>query len=141
MLELLIVLLILSASLAVVAQPIFQRTPRLHLRSSAASVAAVLREARSLAIRDNQEMRVMVDVEARSLRIGADERDMRIDGDVGISLYTATTELQGRDRGAIAFFPDGTSTGGRIRLFSGEITNDVVVNWLTGHVDIHENAR
>jgi general secretion pathway protein H len=138
--ELLIVLAILGISIAVLAPPV-ARGPGLQLRSGTSLVAAVLREARSLAIRDNRELKVIVDIGARTLQVdsGGDER--KLEGDLELSVYTATSELQDAKRGAIRFFPDGTSTGGRIRLSSQVQANDVAVNWLTGHVEIHENVR
>jgi general secretion pathway protein H len=38
----------------------------------------------------------------------------------------------------IRFFPDGTSTGGRLTLALGERQEHVVVDWLTGAVSITE---
>ncbi len=138
--ELLIVLVILGISVAVLA-PTVARGPGLQLRSGTSLVAAVLREARSLAIRDNRELRVIVDVGSRTLQVDSGGDDRKLEGDLGISVYTATSELQDAKRAAIRFLPDGTSTGGRIRLSSQVQANDVAVNWLTGHVEIHENVR
>lgn len=141
LLELMIVLLIIGFCIAAAAQAGIQRMPGFQLRTGTGVVAAALREARSLAIRDNLDTTVVLDIEARTLRIGADARERQLDHSLGISLYTATSEMQGQDRGAIRFFPDGSSTGGRIRLSSETQVNDVVVSWLTGYVEIHEDVR
>ena len=41
-------------------------------------------------------------------------------------------------RGAIRFYPDGSSTGGRITVSSGERKFLVDVDWLTGRVSIED---
>jgi general secretion pathway protein H len=56
------------------------------------------------------------------------------DPELGISLYTAAMEIESRDSGAVRFFPDGTSAGGRIRLSSETQTYDVFIDWLTGSI-------
>ena len=37
-----------------------------------------------------------------------------------LKLYTAQSEIVDDKRGAIRFYPDGSSTGGRVTLASGE---------------------
>jgi general secretion pathway protein H len=53
-----------------------------------------------------------------------------------LKLYTAQRDIVGDKIGAIRFFPDGGSTGGRITLAAGERKYDVDVDWLTGRVTI-----
>ncbi len=141
LLELLIVLIILGVATAATGQVITHRLPGFQLEASSATVASVFREARSIAIRDNREQRVIVDFDARTLQIGSAGRKHQLSGSVGISLYTATSELEGKKRGAIRFFPDGTSTGGRVTLLADARTNEIIVHWLTGHVEIREGAQ
>ena len=43
-----------------------------------------------------------------------------------------------QDTGAIRFFPDGSSTGGRVTLMVGERSYAVDVDWLTGRVRVLE---
>ncbi len=74
-----------------------------------------------------------IDVDANRYRLG-EWRALR--GDVRLSLYTAERERLDRGTGRIRFFPDGTSTGGRVSLAEGERSYHVVVDWLTGRVDV-----
>ena len=67
-------------------------------------------------------------------------RPVKVEGSIGISLVTASSELEGQ-QGAIRFFPDGTSTGGRVRLSEDTRTKEIVVQWLTGHVKIREDLH
>jgi general secretion pathway protein H len=44
--------------------------------------------------------------------------------------------LQDEAAGSIRFFPDGSSTGGRVMIAAGNEKLSVDVNWLTGRVSI-----
>jgi general secretion pathway protein H len=55
-----------------------------------------------------------------------------------LKLFTAQSDLVNDNVGAIRFFADGGSNGGRITLASGERKFNVDVDWLTGRVAILE---
>jgi general secretion pathway protein H len=55
-----------------------------------------------------------------------------------LSLTTATSEQLDDVRGRIRFFPDGTSTGGRVTISRDDRKFDITVDWLTGLVAISE---
>jgi general secretion pathway protein H len=59
-------------------------------------------------------------------------------GDLHLQLLTAESEIVNEDRGAIRFFADGGSTGGRVTLSAGERAYVVDVSWLTGRVTVHD---
>lgn len=137
LMELLVVLGVIGLVLAL-AVPSFSRVlPALELRTDARNVAGALREARALAIGRNRETTLTIDVEQRSLRLG-DEAPIRLSPHLGMSLLTASSETAETGSGGISFFPDGTSTGGRVTLRLGERQRHVVVDWLTGAVSIVE---
>ena len=138
LLELLVVLAILGLALAV-AVPAFDRlAPGFSLQATVRDTASMLREARGLAIVRNREVAVVIDLDARTVGIEASNEVVRIDGDLGISLFSAAEERIGQGAGRIRFYPDGSSTGGRIGLSSGGRRYDVTVSWVTGGVGIRE---
>ncbi len=55
-----------------------------------------------------------------------------------LKLFTAQRDLVNDNVGAIRFFADGGSNGGRITLAAGERKFNVDVDWLTGRVAILE---
>lgn len=117
----------------------FQRMmPGLELKTSARQIAATLREARSLAIRDNREMAMIVDTEAKAYHLATQSRAQTLDEGLSVELTTAVSEQLDEGAGRIRFFPDGTSTGGRVRLSRGERSYAIIVDWLSGRVDIVE---
>jgi general secretion pathway protein H len=77
-----------------------------------------------------------VDVEGRNFQISGDQRVYRLPKSIAVQLFTAQSELISDNSGAIRFFPDGGSTGGRITVRSTQRKYDVDINWLTGQVAI-----
>jgi general secretion pathway protein H len=135
--ELLVVLAILGIVIALGAPSLHRMLPGVELKSSAQTVATALREARGLAIASSTEVTLVVDLNDHALRVG-DGPPVRLSSSVGITLLTATRELIDAGTGQIRFYPDGTSTGGRITLSRGDRRYHVVVDWLTGRVALGE---
>ena len=107
-----------------------------ELRSAARQVAAGLRYARSEAVAKRQEARLMLDLEHQSFSVDGDNRVRPLPRGVGVKLFTAQSDLVSDKIGAIRFFPDGGSNGGRVTVFAGERKYEVDVDWLTGRVAI-----
>ena len=74
------------------------------------------------------------DLDARRAALEGGPASAAIDPRFALRLLTAEEELAGRGAGAIRFFPDGTSTGGRLRISLGERAYEVRVDWITGAV-------
>ncbi|CAG0965714.1 hypothetical protein BURK1_00955 [Burkholderiales bacterium] len=109
-----------------------------ELKSAARQLAAGLRLARSEAIAQRRETLVMLDLEKRTFRVAGDARDIALPDKVDLKLFTAQSDLVDERQGAIRFFPDGGSNGGRVTVSSGERKFEVDVDWLTGRVAILE---
>lgn len=138
LLELLVVLLIMGLMLTL-APPVFERVmPGVGLKSAAREIAGGLREARGVAIRDNRDIALIVDTEKKAFSLAGDPRVHELDPDLAVRLTTAASERTGETAAGIRFFPDGTSTGGRVSLSRNERTYHVVVDWLTGRIEIVE---
>ena len=138
MLELLVVLAI-AASVMAVALPQFSRMASLFaVKSATRELAAALRSARSEAIAGQRDVALMLDVQARTYRLAGATRLRRLDPQLELKLLAAQNEVSNPQVGAIRFFPDGSSTGGRVTLAATGQSYVVDVNWLTGRVAIHE---
>jgi general secretion pathway protein H len=132
------VVLAIAALLMTAVPPLFESVlPGVQIKGAARRTAASLRLARDTAIRTGAETALTVDVQARSLTLPG-FRSISLPGGIRMDLEVARRELLDEERGAIRFFPDGSSTGGRIVLSRGEGTAatgyQVGVNWLTGRV-------
>jgi len=139
LLELLIVLSIM-AILAAVVLPLLggSGVSTGELKSAARQVAAGLRVARSEALATHQETRVVLDLEQRTFRIDRDARVHALPRPIEVKLFTAQSDLVNDRVGAIRFFADGGSNGGRVTLAAGARKYDVDIDWLTGRVAIQD---
>ena len=105
------------------------------LKASARMLASGLRQAQTTAITTRKDAVMTLDVEAREFRVG-DAQPQQVSDKVELKLYTAQQEVQNERIGAIRFYPDGSSTGGRITVSAGERKFLVDVDWITGRVSI-----
>ncbi len=133
-----VVVLAVAALLMTAVPPLFEAVmPGVQIKGAARRTVAALRLARDTAIRTGSEIALVVDVEARRLELQG-FRPVSLPGALNLDLEVARRELMDEERGAIRFFPDGSSTGGRIVLTRGEGQDatgyQVGVNWLTGRV-------
>ena len=138
LLEMLIVLM-LMAIIASVVIPVFgPGVSTTQLKRSARELAAGLRLARGQAIAQRTEAVLELDVAARTFRVPPDPRLHTMPEGIELKLYTAQRDLLNAQIGAIRFFPDGGSNGGRITVAAGDRKYDVDIDWLTGRVAILE---
>ena len=107
-----------------------------ELKSAAREIAAGLRLARSEAVATRRETALTLDLEERSFVVAGDARTVELPSKVELKLFTAQSDIVDARRGAIRFFPDGGSNGGRVTLAAGERKYEVDVDWLTGRVRI-----
>ena len=131
--------LAITAGLAVLAVPNF--APALEsarLKSAARDMASALRQARGLAVRQRLEIRLTLDIDEHRYRITGQDKIHQIPQEIELSLFTADAEVIGERRGSFRFFPDGSSTGGRVTLAVRSLQRIVDVNWLTGQVLLRE---
>lgn len=136
LIELLVVLAVMGLVIALAAPLLSTALPGTELKAAAREVAAGLRYARSQAITRNAEVEFIVDVADGRYQVSGEKEVRDLPAELEISLGTARSEQLDPTTGAIRFFPDGTSTGGHIRLARGERAYRVTVEWLTGRVAI-----
>jgi len=138
LIEILIVLS-LMAIVAAIAVPMFAGSvSNTQLKSSAREIAAGLRFARSEAIAGKRETVVVYDLERRAFVVDRDPREHALPRGVEMKLTGAQTDIANEHVGAIRFFPDGGSNGGRVTIAAGERKFDVDIDWLTGRVAIND---
>ena len=107
-----------------------------ELKASARQLTAVLRKARTNAIASKKETAVSIDLDEKRFQLAGDQRSYRLPKNAEVKLFTAQSELRSESVGAIRFYPDGGSTGGRITVSTSARSYEVDVNWLTGQVAI-----
>ena len=135
LIELLIVITIMGLALALIAGHGKMRSAGLEENGTASDLAGGLREARALAIAQNRQVVLTVDIAAHRWRIdkGADRT---IPAQFAISVQTVKGETRGGKLAGIVFEPDGSSTGGQIDFDDGSRKFAVNIDWLTGNVRV-----
>lgn len=136
LIELLVVTLIMVMAYSLAGPLVSTGVSGTELKASARQLAAGLRKARSEAIARRHETALTVDLQERRFQLSGDQRIYRLPGNIEVKLFTAQSELVNQNTGAIRFYPDGGSTGGRITVAAQGRKYDVDVNWLTGQVAI-----
>jgi general secretion pathway protein H len=133
--ELLLVLAIIAIAMLLGAGVIGRGMDGLRLRSSANGIAAQLRFTRAQALATGEPQRFTIDPAAHAWQAPKD-RHGTVPARAGIGFAGAREVQPTEGQGAIVFFPDGASTGGRVRLQQGAAAWQVDVAWLTGQVAV-----
>lgn len=133
-----LVVLVIVALVFSVTLPAFTGGSTVETLAAARTVAAGLRQTRDRAITSNQATIMEVDVERKQIMSG--KRLRQLPQRIHLKLFTAKRERLGVSRGAIRFFPDGSSTGGRVTLIQDNLSYLVDIDWLTGRIVIRESS-
>lgn len=135
LLEMLIVLAILGLTIGLVAVRGPARSPSLDLRVGVDQVARALRVARSQAIVTNRDVAFTLDLARRAFRVG-DGAWQALPPFIELGITAATGPRDTSAEGSISFAPDGSASGGRLRLASALRVRIVTVDWLSGRVAV-----
>lgn len=140
LLEVLIVLAIMGliAGLIVGGRP--GGSSGVNLSTSAAALASVLREARAQAIAQGRPVVMQLDVKTRRYGVGR-ALDRALPAGMTVALLTGRDDIVVPGQGRIRFFPDGSSTGGRITIESTAGRMVVGIDWLSGRVSVADRRR
>ena len=141
LLELLVVLGIIGLILAFVPGFVLRGQPDFDVDVAARAVANGLRETRSVALVENREQLFALDVEERLFRTASMRAPVQMERGIELTFQSARSELLSESIGQIRFFPDGSSSGGRIGLTLDGRHAEVTVDWLTGLVAVTHAAE
>ncbi len=134
--ELLVVMGIIALVLALAAPMVSRGLPGASIKTAASDVAQGLRRAQSEAIVNNAEVVFRLDVDGRRFAVGDGAKALALPKEIELSLVVGDSEVVDDSIGGIRFFPDGSSTGGRVRLAIADRVYRVSVDWLTGRVRV-----
>ena len=138
LLELVVVLAIGAVIYALLLGVPLRGATSADLKAAARTLASGLRQAQTTAMATRRDTTLTLDLETRQFKIPGDQAPRKLPADVDLKLYTAESEVTSEHTGAIRFYPDGSSTGGRITVSSGKRQYLVDVDWLTGKVRIED---
>lgn len=139
LMEMLIVIAIVALA-AAVAMPILARpADGMRLQATARDLMNALRLTRAMAIARNAEMALAIDVDKHTFASAA-IRTQSFGPDMTAELTFARPEQTAQSAGGFRFFPDGSSTGGDVRLRLRGREARICVSWLTGEAQLGERC-
>ena len=135
LLEMLVVIALIGLAAVAVSVSVTNGLASARVRAASSELAGALRATRAQAIVHAQEQVFDVDTRANSYN-GAKHHDVALPKGLKVSITSAKEDRPNDHTGRIRFFPDGSSTGGRITLTAGQREWHVNVSWLTGQVRV-----
>lgn len=137
LIELVMVLMLAALAITVAAVAVSRSLGSAKVRAAGQDLVAALRYTRAQAIVTRKQQALELDVEKRSYN--APRRgEVQLPTDMELRLFTAAEERTGDTSGRVRFYPDGSSTGGRIKLVHRGRAWDVEIAWLTGEVRLRQ---
>jgi len=141
LLELIVVMAIIGLMVALIPGFLLRDNKGLDLDRATRAVAEGLHDVRSAAIKENRDQLFGLDVERRQFLPGEGATPVQLHRDIVVRFITARREQLTGSIGQIRFFPDGSSTGGKVELDLGDLTSQIEVDWLTGLVKVADDAQ
>lgn len=134
LLELMVVIVIV-ASISTLAGVNLVGRERSDIESVARTLMTDLRYVRSRAMVDNIDTEISFDLAANSYASRQANIERSLPKTLSLRLTIDQHEI-GDSRGKIVFYPDGSSSGGEIRLLKSGRTLEVATSWLNGYVEL-----
>jgi general secretion pathway protein H len=135
LLELVVVLFVVVLGFSVIGLNLSSGSDTTEIKAAARDIVSALRYARGQALMTHRETTVTLDLEGNSYTVSGRDKLYQIPEGIDVTVVTAQTELTGEGSASIRFFPDGSSTGGRVTLERGQTVWKIDINWLTGQIE------
>ena len=133
LIEMLVVLTIVALALAIVV-PAVSKSMVVSVHDIARDVQISLRQARAKAVSEQQSTLFWIDIEQHQY-LNHKNKSKSFSENITMRAKVASREVQDQKAG-IRFFPDGSSTGGRLIMSDATTAVQVDVDWLTGRVSV-----
>ncbi len=137
LIEMVVVLTIVALALAIVV-PAISKSMVASVHDVARDVQISLRQARANAVSQQQSTVFWVDAEQHQY-LTHKNKTKSFPEDINMRIKVASREVQGRKAG-VRFFPDGSSTGGRLMINDANVTVQVEIDWLTGRISVIDES-
>lgn len=105
------------------------------LKAAARDLASGLRYVRSQAMISHSQAALNFNLSDNSYSLTGQNKIYHISEDIDVTISTAKEDLHD-GTAQLRFFPDGSSIGGRVTLEKNKLSQEININWLTGHVTL-----
>jgi general secretion pathway protein H len=137
LIEMIAVLMLVALVAGAVAFSLGSNLKGVKTKAAVRDLTAAMRYTRGLAIVQHEQRALEIDVDARTYQAPG-RPVIELPEGLDMKLLTAASEQTGDSKGLIRFFPDGSSSGGRVTLKRGDHEWRVEIAWLTGEVRMEE---
>lgn len=138
LIELLLVLLIVIMGFAAIGVGISSGNDATKQKAVARDLVSALRFAKGQALMSHKETTVALDLNENTYTVSDRDKTYDIPENIDLTVVTAQEEMVGKGLANIRFFPDGSSTGGRINLERDSDNWQIDINWLTGQIELEQ---
>jgi len=135
LLELMIVLFIVVLAVGAISINITNGNPASQIKAAARDMASALRYARGQALISRKRVWVSINLIDNSYRISDREKKFTLPESMRLTLTLAENTVK-NEEGRVVFYPDSSSSGGRIELEQGGFYQRIDINWLNGNVTV-----
>lgn len=105
-------------------------------------ISRMARLVRLKALNDGSPNELVFDLEKRTVLATRDDDILKIPASVTVQVLTGAELVRAREKASIAFLPDGSSSGGEVRLLDADGRKSTLsINWLTGIPTILANDQ
>lgn len=140
LIEMIAVIILIGIVMTLVSMSFSKSINSAKIRSASREVVAALRYTRGQAIVKGKQQVLLVDTKDNTY-LAPGKPVKELPKKMSLAIETAAGEQVSDTSGGIRFFPDGSSTGGNIRVYAGEREWRVNVAWLTGDIALEEPAK
>ncbi|MGY2224936.1 GspH/FimT family pseudopilin [Pseudomonas gingeri] len=131
LLEMLVVIVIIAIGFSVLTYGVSKGLANTRDRQAKTDLTIALRTVRNQAIFSGQTVLLHFDLARNSYQVPGQAQHLLPDG---MQMHLTTAANLSPQEGAIAFYPNGSSSGGNILLEKGKRTSRIDIAWLTGKV-------
>ncbi len=141
LLELILVMFIVVLAVGAISVNIGKGNPATTLKVVARDLASALRYARGQALITGQRGWLEINLAENYYQISGRDKRYAFSDQIDVTLTIAEQNYNNEDSGRIEFYPDGSSSGGRIDLELAGFSRRIDINWLNGKVTIENGTK
>ena len=136
LIELLMTLVLAVIITAISATAYSRLSSSAALKATSQDILVTLRQARISAMTKSKEVSFVVDTSKRIYWVVGSKRQRALDPSLNVQIFSARGLNPNQNISQIRFAPDGSSSGGEIKISNGKNAYRIVVEWLSGKVEL-----
>ncbi|XOV77654.1 MAG: Tfp pilus assembly protein FimT/FimU [Aestuariibacter sp.] len=141
LIELLMVILLISLLSGIVLVSAAKSTKRSMVQNRVNELAQALKYTRGQAMLTREPQKLVLDLEDKTFYIPQKQQTISLPRSLKVTFTAAISGKERDSMGIVLFFPDGSSSGGRIKLNSDDKAWLIGITWLTGEITLEQQVH